>query len=351
MSFWTAKFMPDRVEEIDTFLAGTDWQNARRIDLANDASPRRYQRLLRDDGREAILMDAPPAAMDISPFLIIARHLKHLGFSTPEIYKDDQKIGLALIEDFGDQSFNQILRTEPEREQELYGLAVDILSSLHQLPADQAIASQTPDYSAEILLEEVSRFILWYMPAENGVPLQTGCADEFQHLWSEAIKPVFDQPKTHVFRDFHIDNLMVLGDRSGVKRCGLLDFQDAVVGAGAYDLVSLLEDARRDVGDELTKTMYNRYVIAMGMSDQQQTRFATAYAILGAQRHTKILGLFVRLCVRDAKPVYLKHLPRVWRLLERNLCHPALSSLKTWFDTNLPEDKRGIPPHLAEHIE
>ncbi len=339
--------MPDRTLEINNFLKSTGWQNASRALLANDASPRRYHRLI-DTHRQAILMDAPPADMSIAPFLRIACHLKSIGFSAPDIIAGDHILGLALIEDFGDTSYNQILRTDPDRDDELYGLAVDVLSALHRLPSDQAIAPETPEYSLEILLEEVSRFILWYVPAVTGVPAPPALANEFQELWSNALKPVFEQPKTLVFRDFHIDNLIHLEHRTGIQRCGLLDFQDAVIGAGAYDLVSLLEDARRDIDDTLINAMRDRYYQSMQMQGPTQDRFNAAYAVLGAQRHTKIIGLFVRLCVRDAKPVYLAHIPRVWKLLESSLCHPALSTLKTWFDDNVPEDNRGIPCLLAD---
>ena len=339
--------MPERGLEIDGFLRSSGWDNAVRTPLASDASARRYQRL-NDAARSAILMDAPPSEMSITPFVRIARHLRELGFSTPEVYLEDEALGLALIEDFGDTTYRNILLSKPMCEHELYGLAVDVLSTLHGLPNDQVLLPQIADYSEEILLEEVSRFVRWYIPAISGASLSADKAEEFMSLWRTVLRTFLEQPATLVLRDFHIDNLILLERRTAVQRCGLLDFQDAVIGAGAYDLMSLLEDARRDIDPALAEKMRARYFRQMALSPMEQDHFNTAYAIAAAQRHTKVIGLFVRLCEQHGKPDYLVHLPRVWRLLERSLCHPALIVLKTWFDTNVPENKRGIPPHLAD---
>jgi N-acetylmuramate 1-kinase len=345
MPFWKAKSMPDRAAEIDGFLSSLGWQQAERQALVADASARRYVRLI-DENRRAMLMDAPPAVMSVIPFLTIARHLTGLGLSAPEVIGEDTERGLVLLEDFGDDTYNTLLRQTPEREVDLYSLAVDTLAHLHRFPKGEAVPAGIPAYSKDILLEEAERFILWYVPEMMGHNLTPENSETFTALWSGALDLALDQPRTLVLRDFHIDNLIDLKERSGVRRCGLLDFQDAVSGAGAYDLVSLLEDARRDIDVDLINDMYRRYVELMEMSGPERQAFDTAYAVLGAQRHTRIIGQFIRLCVRDAKLAYLVHIPRCWRLLEQSLCHPALSDLKMWFDTHIPKDKRGIPPKV-----
>jgi len=341
--------MPERDREIMNFLEANGWQQADRTLLADDASARRYQRLVHED-RRAILMDAPPDKMSIVPFLNIARHLTGLGFSAPEIYAADQTSGLVLLEDFGDDTYNRLLRSDPECEAELYGLAVDVLSTLHRRPEKDTVLAGVPAHSEDILLEGVTQFVLHYIPQAVGQPRPSSLLGEFHALWVATLKPVFDQPKTLVLRDFHVDNLIHLRGREGIRRCGLLDFQDASIGAGAYDLMSLLEDARRDISTDIAGDMRRRYARAMNMTVPELHSFDRAYAILGAQRHTRVIGIFTRLCVRDAKPGYLVHIPRVWRLLERSLCHPALTDLKAWFDIHIPEKNRGIPPRLAEQM-
>ena len=341
--------MPDRDREIMGFLEANGWQQASRTMLADDASARRYQRLVHGD-RQAILMDAPPDQMSIVPFLNIARHLVGLGFSAPEIYAEDEASGLVLLEDFGDDTYNRLLRSDPECEVELYGLAVDVLSTLHRCPEKDTVLAEAPTHSEAVLLDGVAQFVQHYIPQVMGQSLSSSLSDEFRALWVAALKPVFDQPKTLVLRDFHVDNLIHLRDRDGIQRCGLLDFQDASIGAGAYDLMSLLEDARRDISTDIVDDMRQRYAHALNMNVPEQHSFDTAYAVLGAQRHTRVIGIFTRLCIRDAKPGYLVHIPRVWRLLERSLCHPALAELKAWFDTHIPKENRGIPPRLAEQM-
>ena len=341
--------MLERDHEIMDFLEANGWQQAGRTTLADDASARRYQRLTHG-ARQAILMDAPPDQMSIVPFLSIARHLTGLGFSAPKIYAEDEVLGLVLLEDFGDDTYNRLLRSDPECEAELYGLAVDVLSALHRRPEKDTVLAEAPAHSLDVLLEGVAQFVLHYIPQAMGQPLPSSLSDEFRVLWTTALKPVFDLPKTLVLRDFHVDNLIYLKGRDGIRRCGLLDFQDASIGSGAYDLMSLLEDARRDISKDIADNMRQRYAHAMNMTTLEQHAFDTAYAILGAQRHTRVIGIFTRLCIRDAKPGYLVHIPRVWRLLERSLCHPALAELKTWFDIHIPEENRGIPRRLAEQM-
>jgi len=339
--------MPDRTTRIQAFLENNGWHLADRTPLADDASARRYYRLS-NSARRAILMDAPPGEMSVVPFLQVARHLVWLGFSAPEIYAADETGGLVILEDFGDDTYNRLLQSDPDCEAELYTLAVDVLSTLHRFSETKVILPGAPDHSGDILRDGVSQFVLHYLPQVTGQPLPAPLSEEFHALWAAALKPVFEQPKTLVLRDFHVDNLIRLDDREGVRRCGLLDFQDAAIGAGAYDLMSLLEDARRDVDENIADDMRERYFQAMNMAGPERDTFDAAYAILGAQRHTRVIGVFTRLCVRDAKPAYLVHIPRVWKMLERSLRHPALTDLKIWFDNHIPQQKRGIPPRLAD---
>jgi len=339
--------MPDRAVEIDRFLGRTGWLTAHRSNLAGDASARRYLRLT-NAGRTAVLMDAPPSALQIAPFLLIARHLSALGYSAPAILAEDLKNGLILMEDFGDSTFNRVLQAGPDREAELYRLAVDVLIALHRSPADRVLTDAMPDYQTDMLLEEVSRFLRWYVPAMRGESLPVAAERDFMTHWADALAPLQKLPKTLVLRDFHIDNLVLLDNRQGAQRCGLLDFQDAVAGPGAYDLVSLLEDARRDIDVGLVTGLHQYYCDSLAITGTERTAFAQTCAVLAAQRHTKIIGLFTRLRVRDGKPAYLQHIPRVWKLLERNLCHPALSDLKNWLDAYLPDHNRGIPDHVAD---
>ena len=186
------------------------------------------------------------------------------------------------------------------------------------------------------------------MPAAFGRETDKTVTDEFVLLWEELFGFTFAVPQTLVLRDYHIDNLMLLPDREGVKSCGLLDFQDALHGAIAYDVMSLLEDARRDISPNLFHEMQTRYIDGMGAHLGDKDAFLTSWAILAAQRHTKVLGIFVRLCARDKKPVYLQHIPRLWRLLENSLQHPVLTKLKNWFDTHVPAEYRKIPPCLLK---
>jgi len=338
--------MPDRAHEISRFLNTAGWQGARRDALANDASPRCYHRLS-EGAKRAVLMDAPPAQINVAPFLRIARHLAALGFSVPDIFAADEQRGLVLLEDFGDETYNQILQTQPECEADLYAQAVDVLITLHKLPRQQSIPADTPPFTENMLMRGVDQFIDHFIPAALGERLPTSASNQFRALWATAMKPVFDQPETLVLRDFHIDNLIRLNDRKGIRRCGLLDFQDAAIGAGAYDLMSLLEDARRDIYPEIVNGMRDKYCRAMAMTDAQRGAFDATFAILGAQRHTRIIGLFIKLFVVDQKPVYLTHVPRVWKLLERSLCHPALADVNRWFDTHIPKESRGLPAQLA----
>ena len=300
------------------FLDRAGWGGAEILPLAGDASFRRYFRVAESSGRTAVLMDAPPAHEDSRPFLAVADHLHRLGFAAPRILARDLDNGLILLEDFGDARMREVLDADPAREHAIYTQAIDLLRDLHRYPA-----GDLPPYDMAVYQREAALFPQWYMPAV-GLDVAPGYAE----AWAEALAPIADDHSTTVLRDYHAENIMLLRDGS----LGLLDFQDALAGHAAYDLVSLLQDARRDVSPELEARMLGYY----GPLDLR------AYALLGAQRNTKILGIFTRLWKRDGKARYLSFQPRMWGYLERDLAHPALAPVKAWFDANVPAEKRAI---------
>ncbi|MDO6413359.1 phosphotransferase [Sphingomonas sp. BIUV-7] len=297
------------------FLQTHGWGGAMILPLAGDASFRRYFRVV-DDGRTAVLMDAPPQHEDSRPFLAVADHLHALGFAAPKVMARDLAVGLILLEDFGDDRMAEMIAADPARETLIYTAAIDLLRDLHRHPA-----GPLPAYDMGVYQREAALFPDWYMPAV-GLDVPPGYAE----AWDEALAPIAADRSVTALRDYHAENIMLLGDGS----LGLLDFQDALAGHPAYDLVSLLQDARRDVSPELEAAMLAHY----GPVDE------AAYALLGAQRNTKILGIFTRLWKRDGKPRYLGYQPRVWAYLERDLAHPALAPVKAWFDAAVPVEKR-----------
>lgn len=312
------------------FLARHGWEGAEIRPLAGDASFRRYFRVRRSTGETAVLMDAPPEHEDIGPFLTVAGHLLDRGFSPPRPLAIDRERGLLLLEDFGDDRVGPLLRREPHREREIYEAAVDILAELSAQPAP----GDMPPYDDDAMTREVMLFPQYYAPA---VGLEVDAAaflSAWRAVWGDVLRIVEDNPVL-VLRDYHADNLMVLPGR---PELGLLDFQDALAGHAAYDLVSLLQDARRDVAPELEAAMIERYCSAANVADR--VLFRAHYEILGAQRNTKILGIFTRLWKRDGKPYYLPLQPRVWGYAERNLAHPALAPVRAWFDAQVPREKR-----------
>ncbi len=327
--------MAERDALIEAFLARHGWGEAARAALAGDASFRRYERL-ELDGTPAVLMNAAPPEEDVRPFVAIARHLAGLGYSAPAILGTDEAAGLLLLEDLGDALYTQLLAgVHAPTEMTLYGPAIALLADLHRHPPPAA----TPPYDQAALLKEADLLVDWYIPHQRGGGPDAGLRAEYEALWrgvlprSETADPVL------VLRDYHADNLIWLPERTGLARVGLLDFQDALAGSPAYDLVSLLEDARRDVAPATAEAGIAAYLAARPELDA--TAFRAAYAILGAQRNCKIIGIFTRLCVRDAKPAYLDYLPRVWRLLGGDLAHPSLADLHDWM-------MREIPPALRE---
>lgn len=335
--------MSDRQELRRHFLEQNNWDGEDCPLLAGDASFRKYYRLHRK-GEHVVLMDAPPPQEDVRPFIKIAQFLVDHGFSAPRIFAQDPKNGFLLIEDLGDNTYTRLLQNSTD-ERHLYKLATDVLVELHKDVTD--LPDNLPPYDQELLTNEALLLTDWWMKAAFGDEYLTA---QMRESYIQAWQPCFDylqeQKKVLVLRDYHVDNLLLLPDRPDWAACGLLDFQDAVAGSGIYDLMSLLEDARRDIKPSLIEEMKMRYTRAF--PDLEPEEFNTLFAILGAQRHAKVIGIFARLCMRDDKPLYLQHMPRVWRLLERSLRHPILKDVKNWMDQHIAKDARGIPSCLIK---
>ena len=307
------------------FLAANGWSGADILPLAGDASFRRYFRVVHE-GRTAVLMDAPPEHEDLGPFLAVAEHLGTLGLSAPRSHAVDRVGGLLLLEDFGDRLVGPLLRMGVEDEAPIYRDAITLLARL----AEQPVPAGLPPYDRTVMHREIGLFPGWYAPALGFDIDHEGWTRAWDAVLPRVTSP---EPPVLVLRDYHVDNIILL-DREGLNRLGLLDFQDALAGHPAYDLVSLLQDARRDVSPTLEAEMLAAYATEAGIDDIDA--FRADYEILGAQRNTKILGIFTRLWKRDGKRTYLAHQPRVWGYLERNLRHPALAPVAEWFAANVP---------------
>jgi len=355
------------------FIRLHGWGDATVRLVAGDASFRKYYRLgrevevailpetLRPEGipsfvgkerDSVILMDAPPPEEDVRPFVKVAHFLHFYELRAPQIIAKDEENGFLLLEDFGDDRFSRTLMADgPQTERRLYRLAIDTLISLQRCDISNITV---PDYSIELLLKEVLLLVDWYYPLIHGDVLPSHERNDFISLWSKILPHVSvksdnsasEMSSVLVLRDYHADNLMWLGKGNceGEEQVGLLDFQDAVKGHPAYDVVSLLEDARRDVSPELMHEMIEYYT--QSMSSEGKIRFLNVYALLGAQRNSKILGIFARLAVRDGKVNYLKFMPRVWRYLEQDLQHPTLQPIALWLEEKFDIKTRGVMPKL-----
>lgn len=310
---------------LDTFLGAAGWQDAAIEPLPGDASFRRYFRLRRGE-KTAMLMDAPPPNEDPAPFLRAAKWLDGNGLRAPRILAEDAARGLVLLEDFGEARMRDYLDQWPSDEEQVYRAAVDALVELHRLPPGPFL-----DYSLSEYLREVRLFTEWFCPARGLAVDAAGYAAAWEQVLVQLLPR--QRPGVVVLRDYHAENIMLL---NSLTKQGLLDFQDALNGHPAYDLVSLLQDARRDVSPELEAAMFDHYAAQTGADAD----FLADYARLGAQRNAKIVGIFVRLWKRDGKPRYLDLIPRVWALLERDLAHPALAPVAAWFDANIPAEVR-----------
>jgi aminoglycoside/choline kinase family phosphotransferase len=334
---------PERKAALAGFLAAAGWGGIAPAMLAGDASFRRYYRLVAAQ-RRAVLMDAPPPMEDVRPYIAVAGILRDLGLSAPRIDAEDRDHGFLLIEDFGDDLYTKLIAGGAD-ENSLYELAIDTLIALHHAVAAHGLPA-LPPYDAARLIDEAALLPDWYLPEVLGGRLPEPARAEYLALWREVLPLAECGMPTLVLRDYHVDNLMLLPGRPGVQGCGLLDFQDAVLGPAAYDLVSLLEDARRDVSASLRAAMTGRYIAAFPSIDR--AAFARSAAILAAQRNCKILGIFTRLWRRDGKPQYLPHIPRVWRLLNDEMARePGLQPIAGWLDRHLPRLLRGVPVAAA----
>jgi N-acetylmuramate 1-kinase len=305
------------------FLDSAGWDTVAEP-LTGDASARKYFRL-RQGRQSAVLMDASRVLITVAPFVRVDEHLLRLGFSAPAILARNEARGLLLLEDFGDANFARLLDdgTEPER---LLTMATDVLIALHQHP--QAILHGLQTYHPEKMLKDIELFLDWCTP---GVSESGRVA--FQKVWREVLPLAHQVPGSLLLRDYHVANLMLLPDRAGVKQAGLLDFQDAYQGPVTYDLVSLLEDARHDVPEDLQQKMIGRYLAQFPALDRET--FETSMAILAALRHTRVLAIFERLSRHEGKHDYKQlHSPRVERLLQKALRHSRLAGVKGWFDKN-----------------
>lgn len=328
--------MNSRETLINAFLKSTLWQSAQRHPLNQDASFRRYWRL-ELNGKTAMLMDAPPPEKPVSVFAGIAVFLRNHGLQAPAIYQMNEEHGLMLIEDFGEDTFTRILNRDASQETVLYDLAIDTLIQLHCMDsyAELSLAA----YDTPTLIAEARLFTEWFYPAVRGKAASARQTNLFAAAWRESIAQLPVLPPVLVLRDFHVDNLMRLQPAKQPVRCGLLDFQDALMGSPAYDLMSLIEDARRDISAELRERCLQRYFSAMSGRPgfPSQKVILRWINVLAAQRHAKVLGIFVRLYKRDNKANYLEYLPGVLALytaaLERE---PALKPVRHWMAQNLP---------------
>lgn len=354
-----------RIQQVRAFFDAGDWGGCSRRFLQGDASARRYERVTTADCR-AIFMDMPPQpdgppirdglpysaiahlAEGVVPFVAIDEALRGLGLSAPEILASDTGVGFLIIEDLGDEVYGAKIARGDDME-EPYRAAVDMLARLRGRAVAPEInlagsdeVYQIPRYDRGALSIETTLLTDWFWPRVYGSDVPEDVRSTFDAAWGNLFDSVDSEPPIWTLRDFHSPNLIWLADRLGDARVGLIDFQDAVLGHPAYDLASLLQDARTTIAPERETDMMERYcsTVAKAEAGFDETHFRMAYAVLGAQRATKILGIFVRLAVRDLKPGYLRHVPRVSEYLERNLAHPALSDLKAWFDLHLPPKTR-----------
>lgn len=304
--------------------------------LAGDASFRKYERIFLG-GKQVVLMDAPPDKEDIRPFMKIAGHLLNAGMSAPQILASDTTQGLLLLEDLGDGLFARALHKAPGLEEELYLAAADVLVDLYHQAAHTKY-HDVPVYDMKRFLQQVALVPEWFLPLITGAEQSEALKEEYLDLWRALLACLPDIRQVLILYDFHAENLLWLPEREGARRVGLLDFQDAVMGSPAYDMVSFLEDARRDVAPQTVARIIEYYLKRTSIPRDD---FMLAYAMIGAQRNCRIVGTFARLAVRDGKPHYLNYLPRVWRHLEHDLKHPLLAPLKAWIDANVPHQWRG----------
>jgi aminoglycoside/choline kinase family phosphotransferase len=357
-----------RDEQMREFLAASGWGDAVVTPIPGDASTRTYARL-RDGARQALLMNqpqgaetpvAPPGASaeerralgynavarlagaDVGRFAAVAQHLRDTGLSAPDVLAHDTALGFMVLEDLGDGLFADVVANGGD-ERALYHNAMEVLARLHAKPAPEAMGEKPLfTYDETALLAEADLLTEWYFPHALGRAATDDEVAEHRDLWRGVLAPVLAAPKVFVHRDYHAQNLLWLPERSGPGKTGLIDFQDAVAGSRAYDLASLLEDARRDVDAGVAQSALRHYLDTMAAQGTalDEAAFRAEMAAIAAQRNAKIVGIFARLFRRDGKPRYLSYLPRVWGHLNRDLAHPSLEPLRAWYDRTIPAEKR-----------
>jgi len=363
--------MSDRQSAMRDFLVAAGWGDAIVTPLPGDASTRRYARLALN-GQNTMLMDqpqgaeaptAPPdaseaqrqalgynavarlAGADCARFAAVADYLRGHGLGAPQIHAADHAQGFAILEDLGDALFADVLAQGGD-EKVLYQAAVEVLARIHAKDAPAALSPDKPlfAYDQTALIAEASLLTEWFLPLALGRETSAAEALEHRDLWKAALSQIEGGRRVFVHRDYHAQNLLWLPQREGVARVGLIDFQDAVAGSPAYDLISLTEDARRDVSPELAEGATRHYLAAMQAQGMpvNEAAFRREMAVMAAQRNAKIVGIFARLYKRDGKPRYLSFLPRVWNYLERDLGHPALRDLRAWYDRVIPQAQRSL---------
>lgn len=321
--------MTSRADLARAFVDQTAWAGAAITPLAGDASNRKYFRLLSSQGTPAVLMDADPAkGEDVRPFLHVAKHLFNIGLSAPQILAEDQPNGFLLLEDFGDDLFARVVLKEPSLEAPMYEAATDALIALHAASPAEGLKA----YNPEVMARMAALAWRWYRTGLLGADPAREAA--FQAAFQSLLEAHVPDTPVMILRDYHAENLLWLPDRNGPAKAGQLDFQDAMLGHPAYDLVSLLEDARRDVPYEIMQGMISRYC---GATETNTGHFLLAYHLLGAQRNLRILGVFARLSMLGGKPHYVDLIPRVWAHLMNDLKHPVLAEIAPLIRAELPE--------------
>jgi tRNA threonylcarbamoyl adenosine modification protein YjeE len=357
--FGAAAAKVQRLEKLRQFLSAAGYIDAERRYMTGDASTRSYARLVRA-GTSEILMNYPARvdrqliydgksyleavhlADEIKPFVAIGHALHARGLSAPAIHHVNLEDGFLISEDLGDEG---VIEGDPPRPiVERYEAATDVLVALHRqaLPATLPVAGSSPyaipAFDVAAMLIEVSLLLDWYLP-DRGVAVTPTMRDEFFALWRAILTPVLETPETWVIRDFHSPNLIWRAERRGIAKVGLIDFQDAVLGPAAYDVASLAQDARLDIAEQVEIALLSRYVQGRRGHDPKfdAARFAATYAVMSAQRNTRLLGVFSRLNRRDGKPHYLRHQPRIFTYLSRSLAHPAMESARAWYAAHLPK--------------
>jgi aminoglycoside/choline kinase family phosphotransferase len=302
--------MSDRSTLRQEFVARQNLRNAAMAPLAGDASFRRYFRLTQPD-RSLVLMDAPPPQEDVRPFARLSRHLDGLGFSVPRVLGEDVEHGFLLLEDFGDLTYSRALASGAD-EADLYALAVDVLLALHEIPERRVLLPGLPLYETDDMTEKAGLLMEWYPRLVSGRQPEAALCDEYRALWQQLLPSIDAGRRTLVLRDFHVDNLMLLEGRRGISR---------------------------DIDPVLYRTMLDRYLASLSAAHRPD--FLAALAICAAQRHSRVIGVFARLKLRDGKSHYLQHLPRLWRLFDRALQHEALAPIRAFIDRHVPQDMRG----------